>query len=76
MGYQTDNSLENLEQQTGNYNVFCQSCGQLIGLNIQSQQKAFQLEEKHAENTGCKYTGSHIIRKQETKNPDKSELIL
>jgi hypothetical protein len=53
------------EQEIGNYNVFCQSCGKVIGLNIDSQKEAFNLEEEHSSNSQCRYTGSHIIRRQE-----------
>lgn len=56
---------EEFEQEIGNYNVFCQSCGKVIGLNIESQEKAFSLEEEHSNDSQCKYTGSHIIRRQE-----------
>lgn len=55
---------EGIEQETGNYNVFCQSCGQIVAINVESQKDALQLEKAHMEDTKCEYSGTHIIKSQ------------
>lgn len=50
------------DQDEGNYNVVCQSCGRILGVNVGNHEDALRLEEEHLEDTGCKYTGSHVIR--------------
>jgi hypothetical protein len=49
-------------QRTGNYNVFCQSCGRVIATNIETHQKALKLEENHSGETECRFTGTHKIK--------------
>jgi hypothetical protein len=67
---------EAIEQEIGNYNVFCQSCGRIIGLNIDSQEIAFKLEEEHSNNSKCRYTGSHIIRRQKKEESKEFDQTL
>ena len=68
-----DGISDNFDQEAGNYNVLCQSCGKILGINVESQELAFRLEEEHTENTRCKYTGSHIIRSQKDENPTQNQ---
>lgn len=54
---------KNIDQESGNYNVFCQSCGRVVGVNIENHSKALDLEKDHLDNTDCVYTGTHKIQK-------------
>lgn len=54
---------KDLTQENGKYNVICQSCGKILGINVENQEKALKIEEKHSEKTDCQYTASHLIRK-------------
>lgn len=56
-------SSENIDQEYGNYNVFCQSCGRFIAVNIEDHKQALDLEGEHLDNTDCVYTGTHKIQK-------------
>jgi Fe2+ or Zn2+ uptake regulation protein len=53
---------DEIDQEEGNFNVFCQSCGRIIAVNIDSNQEALELENKHTKGSDCKYTGTHIIK--------------
>lgn len=67
----SDTLPEDAEQNEGNYNVFCQSCGQIVAINIQSQKDALELEERHTKDTRCRYSGTHVIRPQEEEKPNE-----
>ena len=72
----TNNRKDNLVQENGNYNVFCQSCGKIVAINVKNHEKALKLEANHSEDTQCKYTGTHLIKKQEQKVSGKTINIL
>lgn len=55
---------DRLDQETGNYNVFCQSCGRVVAINIETHQEALKLEEAHSNESKCQYTGTHKIKDQ------------
>lgn len=61
MSPESSSHPKELNQTLENYNVFCQSCGQIIAVNIDSHRKALEIEEKHREDTQCEYTGTHKI---------------
>lgn len=67
---------DNLVQENGKYNVFCQSCGKIVAINVKNHEKALKLEANHSEDTQCKYTGTHLIKKQEQKESGKTGNIL
>ena len=54
---------KDINQESGNYNVFCQSCGRIIAVNIEGHKEALDLEEDHLDNTDCVYAGTHKIEK-------------
>jgi hypothetical protein len=53
--------LDGIDQEEGNFNVFCQSCGRVIAVNIDSNQEALELESEHTQDSDCRYTGTHAI---------------
>jgi hypothetical protein len=65
----------NAIQEEGKFNVICQSCGKLLGINVDNKEKAFNLEERHTQNSSCTYTAIHLLRKQESNfNKTKGEI--
>jgi hypothetical protein len=53
---------QGIDQESGNYNVFCQSCGRVIAINIDNHNDALDSEKEHLDNTDCIYTGTHKIQ--------------
>ncbi len=58
-------SSNDIDQESGNYNIFCQSCGRIIAVNIHSHNDALDLEKDHLDTTECIYTGTHKIQEEE-----------
>lgn len=55
--------LDQFEQKVGNYNVFCQSCGRVVALNVEAHEEAIRLEKDHTSESDCRYSGTHRIEK-------------
>lgn len=51
------------EQEKGNYNVFCQSCGRIVAVNVGTHEEAISLEKDHTSESDCRYSGTHRIEK-------------
>lgn len=58
-------------QKLANYNVFCSSCGQILGLNLDSRQEAEKRQEDHLQDSACVTV---LIRKIDSQSGELQEL--
>jgi len=56
--------MSSINQEPGNYNAWCNSCDQIIALNIESKNEACELNEEHAKGSACDSFSVEMIKPQ------------